>query len=99
MVGIYSHWFTIKYGLGKPPQIVWTHPLLPQKCSEAHAVVLSSSNRTNHIEVIPCVIQIHRPLLQVIHELSIDIVRGVPLSLAMLVAERVDRCPEGMGQA
>ena len=61
--------------------------------------LLIPSNRANHIEVIPCVIQVHRPLLQVIAQLSVDIMRAVPLPQAKLLAVGVDRCLEEMGQA
>ena len=61
--------------------------------------LLIPPNRTNQIEVIPCVIQVHRPLLKVIRQLSVDIMRGVPLPQAKRLAVGVERCLQEMGQA
>lgn len=58
---------------------VWTDPLLPQKVQK---VKLIPSDRTDHIEVVFCVEQVHRPLFIVIPQLSVNIVRGVALPLA-----------------
>ena len=86
--------------MGKPPQIVWTHPLLPFPNSvQRLLLLLIPSNRANHIEVVPCVVQVHRPLLEIIAQLSVDIMRGVPLPQAKWLAVGVDRCLEEMGQA
>ena len=83
LVQIYKHGM----GGGKPPQIVWTHPLLPFPNSvQRLLLLLIPPNRTNHIEVIPCVVQVHRPLLEVITQLSVDIMRGVPLPKAKRLA-------------
>ena len=80
----------------------WGSHLNPPSSSpicSAVPVVLIPPNRTNHIEVVPCVKQVHRPLLEVIPQLSVDIMRGVPLPQAKLLAVGVDRCLEEMGQA
>ena len=65
--------------------IAGTHPLLPQHAQSLCTVYINTlilPCGTNNIEVVSCV---HRPLVNVIRQLSVDIVRPLPILLVSLI--------------